>query len=242
MGMLRVSLGSSSGRHWMAPWLRVVVLLLSLRTNAGFSVTDGRQCPRLVSSRRFVVSEREASCTNNSPGEDDLFFIRPCLPAEVGAAADILTDAFFKDNTNFITYQWERLTTYLSLEGTFPKPGDRCVIFVACHAIDGRVLGLAEIDDRPSRNSKDTPRPYMFNVAVDSKWRRRGIARALVLACENFARTAWGTPQVYLKVRDTSQAAIAMYESLGYIQKYARVERLNNKYQNLIVMSKDITI
>jgi ribosomal protein S18 acetylase RimI-like enzyme len=240
MVMMRVSLGSSS-RQWTTHWLWGVVFLLSLRTNAGFSVIDGRQRPRLASWRNSVVSEREASCTI-SHGEDEIFFIRKCLPAEVGAAADILTDAFFKENTNFITYQWERLTTYLSLEGTYPRPGDRRVIFVACHATNGRVLGLAEIDDMPSKNPNDTPRPYMFNVAVGPKWRRKGIASALVLACEKFARTAWGKPQVYLKVRDTSKAAISMYESLGYTQRSARVERLNSKYQNLIVMSKDITI
>jgi ribosomal protein S18 acetylase RimI-like enzyme len=226
----------------MAPWLLLVVLLLSLRTNAAFSVTDCRHRPRLAASRHSVVSEREASSGTSSHGDDDVFFVRHCLPGDVGAAADILTDAFFKENTNFITYQWERFTTYLSLEGTYPRLGDRRAIFVACHAINGRVLGLAEIDDTPSKKNNDTPRPYMFNVAVDPKWRRKGIARALVLACESFARTAWEKPQVYLKVRDTSKEAIAMYESLGYIQKFARVERLNNKYQNLITMSKDITI
>ena len=167
------------------------------------------------------------------------FFIRKCLPAEIGQASDILTEAFFKENTNFISYQWERLTTYLSLEGTYPKPGERHALFVACESKTGKVLGVAEIDDMPSRDRNATPRPYMFNVAVKPQCRRKGIASALVLACENIAR-AWGKTHVYLKVRDNSGTAISMYEKLGYETKSSKVEKLNNKMQHLIIMSKNI--
>ena len=202
----------------------------------------GRLDQRHFSSKLSVVGEKSGSTLIQEEEEEErFFFIRKCLPAEVGPAADILTEAFFKQGTNPITYQWERLTTYLSLEGLYPKPGTRHVIYVACHSKTGKVLGLAEIDDRPAPPTDQyaTPRPYMFNVAVNPKWQRKGIARALVSSCEDVAR-AWGKPQVWLKVRSTSKAAIAMYESMGYVTRYQRVELLNKKYLDLIIMSKYI--
>ena len=197
------------------------------------------------STQLFVVSERDKNAfgantleSESREEEDDFFFIRNALQAELGPAADILSEAFFKENTNFFSYQWERLTTYLSLDATYPKPGERHSMFVACHSTNGKVLGLAEIDDRPSPKDKNaSPRPYMYNVAVDPKWRRKGIAKALVLECEKMAQN-WDKPEVYLKVRDTSQAAIAMYKSLGYLERSSSIEKLNDKYQNLLVMSK----
>ena len=228
-------------------WAVLLALLLSLVATDGFTILprtsialQTRNTQHQFSFKLHIEKEKIGSNLSQEEEEEPVFFIRKCLPAEVGAAADILTDAFFKQNTNPITYQWERLTTYLSLEGTYPKPGTRHALFVACHAKTGKVLGLAEIDDRPATNDRNaTPRPYMFNVAVDPKWQRRGIAKALVLSCENIART-WNKPQVFLKVRDTSKEAIAMYESLGYVTRSARVELLNKKYLNLLIMSKYI--
>ena len=42
---------------------------------------------------------------NRSPDtNEEFFFIRQAPPPEIGPASDILTDAFFANNTNFITY------------------------------------------------------------------------------------------------------------------------------------------
>jgi hypothetical protein len=51
---------------------------------------------------------------------------------DMGPASKILADGFFKNKTNFITYQFERLQTYLSLESGFPRPSTRHELFVAC--------------------------------------------------------------------------------------------------------------
>lgn len=226
-------------------------LLLLLEPSKGFSLhpTSRRESQANFlrpspSSRLNVVSETTGKNFRQEEGEQEeqFFFIRQCLPAEVGAAADILTEAFFKSNTNPFTYQLERLTTYLSLEGTYPKPGSRHALLVACHVKDGKVLGLAEIDDRPTEDPKATPRPYMFNVAVDSKWQRKGIAKALVLSCEAVARRRWDKTYVYLKVRASSEPATTMYESLGYVTRESRLEKLNKKYLDLLIMSKDISL
>lgn len=225
-------------RHW---FFFLFSLLLLVRETQSFSVfkalNEHNQRPSKF-WRIGVVTEKGSSIVDQRE-EEEFFFIRRCLPAEIGQASDILTDVFFRENTNFFSYQWERLTTYLSMESTYPKPGERHALFVACHHQTGKVLGLAEIDDTPSKARNATPRPYMYNVAVDPKWRRRGIARALVSECEIISGK-WGKPEVYLKVRDDSKAAIAMYESMGYAKRSSKIEKLNNKYQSLVVMSKKI--
>jgi ribosomal protein S18 acetylase RimI-like enzyme len=226
----------------------LVLFLLAFPAQSFSASSSNKGLPRTQSynslgsiTQLSVVTER-GTPAGETVKDDNFFFIRKALPAELGAASDILSEVFFKENTNFLTYQWERLTTYLSLESTYPKPGDRHCLFVACHATDGKVLGLAEIDDRPSKTADATPRPYMFNVAVDPKWRERGIARSLVLECEEIARKEWNKPTVFLKVRDTSKLAVAMYKSLGYKERSNKIERLNDKYQNLIVMSKTVMV
>ncbi len=156
----------------------------------------------------------------------------------------------------------ERLKTSLSLESTFPKRGGTAQenvlnqplkqMFVACNREDGTVLGFAEVDAYPSKKSnrveetnKDSQdstnninRPYMYNLAVDKRWKRKGIARALIRECEKFVRDrhSWRTEmidatflnakvdslcndsilQLFLKVRKDNIAAISLYESMGY--------------------------
>lgn len=53
-------------------------------------------------------------------------------------------------------------------------------------------------------------------VAVEPALRRRGVARALVAACEEEARARWAEPRACLFVIEGNAAARALYESLGY--------------------------
>jgi ribosomal-protein-alanine N-acetyltransferase len=55
------------------------------------------------------------------------------------------------------------------------------------------------------------------NIAVDAAWRRKGIARALVVASLDRAR-ARGIRDVYLEVRRTNTAAQKLYRQLGFRQ------------------------
>lgn len=55
----------------------------------------------------------------------------------------------------------------------------------------------------------------LFSLAVDARHGRRGIGRALLLACETSARRR-GCDDVRLEVRDGNRAAIALYEGGGY--------------------------
>lgn len=53
---------------------------------------------------------------------------------------------------------------------------------------------------------------WIATIAVDPHYRRRGIGRALLHACES----RLGVPRARLTVRTSNQAAIAMYEKEGY--------------------------
>lgn len=162
-------------------------------TTSSTSSEVGTQTQRVSTSK----GKEEEGDSNE---QDQLFYIRPALMVDMGRASRILSDGFFKHKTNFFTYHWELLNTYLSLESTFPKPNTYHEIFVACCAQTGTVWGMVEVDGRPNSNrtktasasatletnttARDDDGPYMCNLAVDDQRQRLGIATALVAECE----------------------------------------------------------
>ena len=176
-------------------------------------------------------------------GSESPYFIREAFFGDLGAAARILTDGFYGDS-NFITYNIERLNTFLSLESTFPQPGSVVGIvhtmLVACRQTDGKVLGFAEIDGRPAKKENEAPRPYMCNLAVCPKWRRKGIAKELVRQCEEKA-LQWGKSEIFLKVREANDAATNMYKDLGYEIQSIKTEEMRGKPpQSIVLMKKEL--
>lgn len=73
---------------------------------------------------------------------------------------------------------------------------------------DGRMVGFVAGDPRPHDSWG-----WIATIAVDSRYRRRGIGRALLHACE----AKLGVPRSRLTVRLSNQAAISMYEKDGYV-------------------------
>jgi ribosomal protein S18 acetylase RimI-like enzyme len=139
-------------------------------------------------------------------------------------------------------------------------------MIVACDAKNGQVVGFVEVDARPlvgNRNSvtenesspkegtSDILRSYMYNLAVDKKWKRKGIASALVQACELFVLDMHDLcveKRLYLRVRKSNRAAIALYESLGYREMPPEVIHMSKEDINrgsledgeLILFAKDL--
>jgi hypothetical protein len=61
------------------------------------------------------------------------------------------------------------------------------------------------------------PRPYLSDLAVDPKHRRRGLARALVVAkCEAFVQDSCRETQLWIRVEEANGAAVSMYATLDY--------------------------
>lgn len=102
-----------------------------------------------------------------------------------------------------------------------PLPPDPCIFgskipledtLVAL--VDNKVVGYVAIGRRiPIEANRHVGR--ILAVAVAPEARRRGIGRALLQAAETEAR-ARGFRKLMLTVLGTNQAAIALYESLGY--------------------------
>jgi [ribosomal protein S18]-alanine N-acetyltransferase len=57
----------------------------------------------------------------------------------------------------------------------------------------------------------------LYSIAVDRRNGRRGVGRALMAACEHYA-AAHGRRLLRLEVRADNDAAIALYERLGFRQ------------------------
>lgn len=65
---------------------------------------------------------------------------------------------------------------------------------------------------------KDTARdlqPYLSNLCVDEKYRRRQVGKALVRCLEDIT-TSWGYSKLYLHVDLENEAALKLYQNEGY--------------------------
>ena len=93
--------------------------------------------------------------------------------------------------------------------------------------LDGVIAGSAQLV-RPPRNNEAQSHSANLTTNFVAPWARgHGLARALTLAVEQAAR-AGGFAVLNLDVRETQEAAIQLYRSLGYRQfgmhpYYARV-------------------
>lgn len=99
-------------------------------------------------------------------------------------------------------------------------------LFVA--RLDGTICGSAQLS-RPPRNNEAQAFAAQLTSNFIAPWARgHGLARRIVLVVEEAARAA-GFAILNLDVRATQEAAIQLYESLGYVRwgthpAYARVD------------------
>jgi ribosomal-protein-alanine N-acetyltransferase len=73
---------------------------------------------------------------------------------------------------------------------------------------DNQLIGFVGGDPRPTQGWG-----WIATIAVDPHYRRRGVGRALLHACE----IKLGVPRSRLTVRPSNQAAISMYAKEGYV-------------------------
>jgi ribosomal-protein-alanine acetyltransferase len=76
--------------------------------------------------------------------------------------------------------------------------------------VDGALAGYALVALRERSASA-----RLYSIAVDRRVGRRGVGRALMAACEDYAR-ARDRVWLRLEVRADNDAAIALYRSLGF--------------------------
>jgi ribosomal-protein-alanine N-acetyltransferase len=93
---------------------------------------------------------------------------------------------------------------------------------------DSQMVGFIAGDPRPSKNMA-----WIATISVLPEYRRRGIGRALLRACEE------KLPQqrIRLCVRVSNESAIEMYKREGYLSMDTWREYYNDK-ENALVMEK----
>ena len=72
---------------------------------------------------------------------------------------------------------------------------------------DNQMVGFVAGDPRPSQGFS-----WIATIAVLPEYRRKGIGRSLLRACEAQLKT----PRLRLSVRATNQVALTLYENEGY--------------------------
>lgn len=135
------------------------------------------------------------------------------------------TDAAITDGGGF---GWVKLPSREILErfwnGVLAMPSR--MLFVA--RLDGSICGTAQLIAPPRNNEAQSFSITMTTVFVAPWGRGHGLARMMVEKMEHVAKES-GFGVINLDVRETQDAAIKLYESLGYIHfgthpHYARVD------------------
>ena len=80
---------------------------------------------------------------------------------------------------------------------------------------------------------------HVLNVAIDPTHRRKGAARALLLECLRSGQ-AHGAVLATLEVRKTNQAALALYESIGFRPVGLRKNYYVDENEDAVVMLLDL--
>lgn len=93
---------------------------------------------------------------------------------------------------------------------------------------DGQMIGFVAGDPRPSQGLS-----WIATIGVLPEYRRRGVGRGLLLACEARLKT----PRIRLSVRVSNEGAIRLYEQEGYV-KVETWQKYYNDGESAIVMEK----
>jgi ribosomal protein S18 acetylase RimI-like enzyme len=102
---------------------------------------------------------------------------------------------------------------YLHQLAMVPGMGDRFEI-----PARGRPIGTVELSVRspqPWNTRQGTGYLYLSNLAVQSEYRRHGVAQQLLQACEQMALD-WGFENIYLHVLENNPSARRLYRRAGY--------------------------
>ena len=81
----------------------------------------------------------------------------------------------------------------------------------------------------------------MMNLAVDAEHRRQGIAAALVRALCAALRAEEGAEVLTLEVRESNEAAIRLYDALGFTEIGRRPNYYFHPKEDARILRKDLT-
>ena len=134
-------------------------------------------------------------------------------PADASAFQALRLQALSEDPVAFASsYEDERDTPLATVAERLVPTGDRAIV----GGFDGeRLVGLAAWHREEMRKLQH--KGFVWGVFVAATHRGRGLGRLLMQDVIAHARAAGGIRQLNLTVHATNKAAIALYESLGFL-------------------------
>jgi ribosomal protein S18 acetylase RimI-like enzyme len=136
-----------------------------------------------------------------------LLLIRLARPEDLAAIEEL--DRFGNSPTRNIHRELEKY--FGSVD---PSTHERGLIFLG--ELEGVAIAKAELMLPPADGSPGSRTGYIRRVVVHPAYRRRGLARQLLEYVIAFARDREGLEAIDLHVWEENQAAIRLYESLGF--------------------------
>lgn len=166
---------------------------------------------------------------SSSPSEVT-YRIRDCQYRELTDVATLVVESFYdKKKVNLVARKLYRLAEMNRLQQNFPYPESRSVhrmLVIEASPQEGEeeptIVGFCDVDARPCATKLKLPRPYLSDLAVDPNHRRKGLARMLVEASEEFVQSdkiGDGAPfdELWIRVAADNEAALGLYrDKLGY--------------------------
>jgi ribosomal protein S18 acetylase RimI-like enzyme len=149
----------------------------------------------------------------NQPVEEiDPFKVRIAQPKDLKGLVEVLSRSFYLSQPTVPGLQpLFKLGMTEDMRGRLRsgKPNYRCL--VACQG--ETIVGTVELGLRNQMMAKQIP--YISNLAVIPEYRRKGIARKLLLKCEQIS-WEWGFEELSLHVLDNNLAGQQLYLKNGY--------------------------
>lgn len=147
--------------------------------------------------------------------------IRVATTADLTCIAQIIAESFHCQTG---IWGWAfplfRLGIYEDLRHRLSSAAPHHVCLVAVDttvSASPQIVGTVEMGVRFSDYWAYTHKsfPYLSNLAVNSKYRRHGVASHLLMSCEQISQE-WGFQDLYLHVLENNYQAKQLYFKLGY--------------------------
>lgn len=195
-----------------------------------------------TSTTIFLAEETEQKIEGLVSDSDEIIYkVRDCQYRELSSVATLVVESFYdKKKVNLMARKLYQLAEMNRLQQNFPYPESRGVHrMLVMEAIGGNqggkkenvddptIVGFCDVDCRPCATKTKLPRPYLSDLAIDPQHRRRGLARRLIEASEEFVQSGTDADadnpkkppfeELWIRVASDNDAALGLYkDKLGY--------------------------